>query len=67
MKIERQQFEDEVLKDLNRYKDLLGLREKEIENIKLEYKRIVKINEDLKKSIDKLEKDNREIARNSAS
>jgi len=49
-----------VLKDLNRYKDLLGLREKEIENLKLEYKRIIKINDDLKKSIEKLEKNNKE-------
>lgn len=41
------------------------MREKEIDNLKTEYKRIVKSNEDLKKQIDKLEKECNEIARNS--
>lgn len=35
------------------------MREKEIDSLKLEYKRIIKSNDDLKKQIDSLERENR--------
>ena len=35
-KKEKKALEDEGNKELNRYKDLLGLREKEIENLKVD-------------------------------
>lgn len=57
---ERQQYEDEIQKDLSRYKDLLSLREQEINSIKGEYKRVLKSNEDIKRQIDKLERENNE-------
>jgi hypothetical protein len=41
--------EEEIGKDLLRYKDLLSLREKEVDSLKSEYKRVLKSNDDLKK------------------
>jgi len=57
MKKERQKADDDVQKDLQRYKDLLGMREKEVESLKAEYRRVLKLNEDLKRQIEVLDRD----------
>lgn len=49
MKAEKEQFEDDIQKDLTRYKDLLCLKEKEVESLKIDYKRVLKNNEEFKK------------------
>lgn len=42
---------------MQRYKDLLSLREKEIETLKTEMRRIQKSNEDLRKHCESIEKE----------
>ncbi len=48
MKIDLRKNDEDTHKDLQRYKDLLGLREKEVDSLKNEYKRVLKLNEELK-------------------
>eukprot|EP00347_Sterkiella_histriomuscorum_P023839 403333209 len=59
MKKEKSSQDEEITKDLQRYKELLSLREKEIESLKKEYKRVLSGNEEFKKKIDLLERENR--------
>ena len=46
-----------MTKDLQRYKDLLGLREKEVESLKTEYRRLQKSNDELRHQLDAMQKD----------
>ena len=55
LKKQRKQQDEEIQKDLQRYKDLLGLREKEIDTLKVELRRIQKSNEDLRKHCELVE------------
>ena len=59
MKREKKVLEEETMKELARYKDLMGLREKEIDTFKNELRRIQKSNDDMKYHIDYLEKENK--------
>lgn len=54
-KRQKKREEEDYVKELQRYKDLLGLREKESENLKHELKKIQKQNEDLRRSCEQLE------------
>ena len=40
MKKEKKVVDEDVMKELNRYKDLMGVREKEIDSLKQEMRRI---------------------------
>lgn len=55
-KREKKQQDDENIKELNRYKDLLSLREKEVDTLKTELRRIQKNNEELRQHIEYLDK-----------
>lgn len=55
MKHDLRKNDEDTHKDMQRYKDLLGLREKEVDSLKNEYKRVLKLNEDLKLRIKQLE------------
>lgn len=45
---EKKQKDDENVKELMRYKDLLSLREKEVDTLKMELRRLQKNNEELR-------------------
>ena len=53
-KKERKSLEEESSKELGRYKDLLSLREKELDALKNEVRRLQKVNEDLKSHMEKV-------------
>ncbi len=55
LKKQRKQQDDEIQKELQRYKDLLGLREKEIDTLKVELRRIQKSNEEMRKHCEVVE------------
>lgn len=64
-KKDKTRVDEDVTKDLVRYKDLLGLREKEIDSLKSDYRKLQKVNDDLKRSIDKMDRDFREYKNSS--
>jgi hypothetical protein len=47
------------MRELQRYKDLMSLREKEVEALKNEVKRTQKTNDDFRHLIDQLEKESK--------
>ena len=55
MKRQWKQQEDESGKEMHRYKDLLGLREKEVDTMKAELRKMQKNNEDLRNHCELLE------------
>jgi vacuolar-type H+-ATPase subunit I/STV1 len=59
LKKQRKQQDEDIMKELQRYKDLLGLREKEIDSLKAELRRIQKSNEDLRKHCELVDKESR--------
>ena len=48
MKKEKKVMEDEISREMTRTKDLLSLREKEIETMKQDLRRLTTMNEELK-------------------
>ena len=59
-KKERKQAEEDTQKEYKRYKDLLSLREKEIESLKIDMRRLQRANDEIKHHLDYIEKENRE-------
>jgi cell division septum initiation protein DivIVA len=64
-KQKKDKYSDDAAKDLGRYKDLLGLREKEIDALKNDYKKLLKLNDDMKRQIDHMDKEFREYKNSS--
>jgi F0F1-type ATP synthase membrane subunit b/b' len=66
LKKEKVMAEEELSKDTLRYKDLLSLREKEVEQLKQEYKRVLMANEDLKREVEQLQRDQKSFLQKGA-
>lgn len=65
LKKDKVKVDDDGVKDLIRYKDLLSLREKEVDSIKGDYRKLQKANDDLKIQIDRMDRDMREYKNSS--
>lgn len=60
----RRQIEEDASRDVKRYKELLDLREKEVDKLQKEMAKLNDLNEELKQSIDTLEKECRVLKAN---